>query len=465
MHSFKPTDRFGKKDISGKNVVVDFTYSYEAEHAALRIQKLWRGYSDRCFVLLPGGAKEQWSATKIQRSFRMMKAWREYELYKEVKAIEYQLHQKHGSVLVRVARGFNGRTFARKYRKERSVACVAIQRIFRGWYQRERGKMRLATYKKWKAMAIQKTWRGHCARQRVRALKFKRSAMSRLKYDPDAQWGIVQVVMRLYQSHHDFRKIRILINEKSVAPWHKVLRRPRVDAEGKPGTLLVKPSSGVQTRLYSHAMWQVQKDKLCTSMFPKLGVETFIRKMEVFLPDHKKDDHQSEKIKEKSCVQMYFVVAVYEQVNGNVVVEIFDPETHCECVPIIINAEELKEMCHKDPGMLSKGRRYIDMRRWVAKSLSLSKGGASGGTLRIRCPPLERARNRLVQHRAATHIIRVARGFMSKCRVKRIVTLMQEQARQEKQMQARLEALRASRAASRKTEDVGEDDDDEALIT
>ena len=271
--------------------------------------------------------------------------------------------------------------------------------------------------------------------------------------------------MRLYQSHHDFRKIRILINEKSVAPWHKVLRRPRVDAEGKPGTLLVKPSSGVQTRLYSHAMWQVQKDKLCTSMFPKLGVETFIRKMEVFLPDHKKDDHQSEKIKEKSCVQMYFVVAVYEQVNGNVVVEIFDPETHCECVPIIINAEELKEMCHKDPGMLSKGRRYIDLRRWVAKSLSLSKGRASGGTLRRRCPPLERARNRLVRHRAATHIIRVARGFMSKCRVKRIVTLMQEQARQQKQMQARLEALRASRAASRKTEDVGEDDDDEALIT
>ena len=38
----------------------------------------------------------QWSATKIQRCFRMMKAWREYKLYKEVKAIEYQLHQKHG---------------------------------------------------------------------------------------------------------------------------------------------------------------------------------------------------------------------------------------------------------------------------------------------------------------------------------------------------------------------------------
>ena len=105
------------------------------------------------------------------------------------------------------------------------------------------------------------------------------------------------------------------------------------------------------------------------------------------------------------------------------------------------------------------------MRRWVAKSLSLSKGGASGGTLRIRCPPLERARNRLVQHRAATHIIRFARGFMSKCRVKRIVALMQEQARQQKQMRARLEALRASRAASRKLEDADEDVDDEALIT
>ena len=71
-----------------------------------------------------------------------------------VKAIEYELHQKHGSVLVRVARGFNARVFARKYRKERTDACVIIQKIFRGWYQRERGKMRLATYKKWKAMAI-----------------------------------------------------------------------------------------------------------------------------------------------------------------------------------------------------------------------------------------------------------------------------------------------------------------------
>ena len=158
---------------------------------------------------------------------------------------------------------------------------------------------------------------------------------------------------------------------------------------------------------------------------------------------------------------MYFVVAVYEQVNGNVVVEIFDPETHCECVPIIISAEELKEMCHKDPGMLSKGRRYIDMRRWVAKSLTLSKGGKSGGTLRVRCPPLERARNRLVRHRAATHIIRVARGFMSKCRVKRIVALMQEQARQQKQMQARLQALRDRRADARKLED----EDDEALLS
>ena len=108
--------------------MVDFRYTYEAEHAALRIQKLWRGYSDRCFVLLPGGAKEQWSATKIQRVFRMMTAWREYELYKEVKAIEYELHQKHGSVLVRVARGFNARVFARKYRKERTDACVIIQK-------------------------------------------------------------------------------------------------------------------------------------------------------------------------------------------------------------------------------------------------------------------------------------------------------------------------------------------------
>ena len=35
--------------------------------------------------------------------------------------------------------------------------------------------------------------------------------------------------------------------------------------------------------------------------------------------------------------------------------------------------EELKEMCYLDPGMLSKGRRYIDLRRWIAKSLALSK--------------------------------------------------------------------------------------------
>ena len=463
IHSFKPIDRFGNKTENNKNVVVDFRYTYEAEHAALRIQKLWRGYSDRCFVLLPGGAKEQWSATKIQRIFRMMTAWREYELYKEVKAIEYELHQKHGSVLVRVARGFNARVFARKYRKERTDACVIIQKIFRGWYQRERGKMRLATYKKWKAMAIQKVWRGHCGRQRVRALKFQRSAIERLTYDPDAQWGVVQVIMRLFHFKRDFRKIRLLINDKSIAPWHKVLRRPRVDAEGKPGTLLIKPSSGVQTRLYAHAMWQVQKDKLCTSMFPKVGVETFIRKMEIFLPDHSVDDHQNEKVKMKNSVQMYFVVAIYEQVNNNLIIEIFDPETHCECVPIIINNEELKEMCYLDPGMLSKGRRYIDLRRWIAKSLALSKTGSNGGVLKIRCPPLERARNRLIKHRAATHIIRVARGFMSKCRVKRIVALMQEQVRQRKRMEERLKAMRKKKQEEKEKVKVmsWNDDDDE----
>jgi hypothetical protein len=460
IHSFKPIDRFGNKSKKNSNVIIDFSYTYEAEHAALRIQKLWRGYSDRCFVLLPGGAKEQWCATKIQRVFRMMKVWREYELYKEVKAIEYQLHQKHGSVLVRVARGFNGRVYARKFRKERSDACLIIQKMFRGWYQRERGKMRLATYKKWKAMSIQRLWRGHWGRQRVRALKFQRSAVKRLTYDPDAQWGVVQLIMRLHHFKRDFRKIRLLINDKSIAPWHKVLRRPRVEAEGKPGTLLVKPSSGVQTRLYAHALWQVQKDELCTSMFPKIGVETFIRKMEIYLPDHTIDDHQNEKVKVKNSVQMYFVVAIYEQVNSNVIIEIFDPETHCECVPIIINPEELKEMCYLDPGMLSKGRRYIDLRRWIAKSLALSKSGINGGVLQIRCPPLERARNRLIKHRAATHIIRVARGYMSKCRVKRIVALMQEQVRQKKRMEERLNVMRGKIALIR-VQVKEEDDDDE----
>jgi hypothetical protein len=437
---FVQYDRHGAKAPKA-HCLPDFTHTYESEHAALRIQKLWRGVSARMEVHLPGGAKEQWMATKIQRHYRMYSVRREYLLYKEVHAMMTDLQEKHGRLLVRVARGMLGRVKARHFRESRTNACIRIQTCFRGWYQRERGKVRKKIYYKWKAMTIQRVWRGHWGRQVFRATRFRVNAAKHLRTDPKAQWGIVQVGMRLHKVRHDFRKLDGLINAHNQAAWHQLFKKgPRVLAEGSEGTLLSKrgPSVGLRTRLYSHALFQLSRDGLSKSIFPDLGIVIYMRKFELLGYGHVPPSHASplgethmfhtgskfDTIDDPTL--LYLVIAIYEQ-GTNMIVEIFDPETHFECVPIRINAKELQAMCRKNPSMLEGGKRYVDLRKWIARSLYIRKRPQS---LCLCCPPLERARRYIKHELAATHISRIARGYMSKCRVKRIVFALREKKRQ-----------------------------------
>ena len=455
--NFVAYDRHGKK-LGVAAVVQDFTYSYEAQHAALRIQKLWRGVSDRMMVALPGGLKETWNATKIQRAYRMAKARREYKLYMEVRAMESELHEKHGSLLVRLARGAIARSYVRKYRAVKVGAVVKIQTVFRAFYQRERGKVRKIIYRKWKAIAIQRVWRGHWARQLCRALRFQQLAKIRLKDDPDAQWGIVQVGMRLNAYKHDFRKLRGMLSDNSPAAWHQVLRRPRVQAEGKEGTFLRNPSEGLRTRLYSHALYQLsngKKDPLARMLFPnQFSMETYVRKFQLESSDSAEDDADD------SLRSMYLMVAIYEQGKNGVVLEVFDPESHRECVPITISHEDMKAMCRDDPGMLKGGRRFVDFRNWIVKSLCLKK--EDDETLRVCCPLLpaeiearlqeeKRAAQRLAEEDARVKAEEEAR--LAQLQAEKEAQIKAEEVRKKKEEEKRLDNERKAQAAQAAAEE------------
>ena len=319
----------------------------------------------------------------------------------------------------------------RRYAKEKQhkyPPLIQIQTQWRMMVARERIKFRKNIRNRWMARNIQRMYRGHAGRQYYRQKRFVRDAIERFQDDPSCIWGLVQVAMRLHVLRHDWRKLpNGYMSRNSPAAWYRVARKPRLESEGSEGTLLTKQYRGTSVRLFSHALYLLKQDKdvYCIGLFPpQLSASSYVLKLETNLP--KGRGH---------TVSHFFVASMYQLGTSNLrtniekkvsmtgggekkkkssspekrrrqkmlkdqgkngsssrgvvvdnsctfVIEMFEPDTDRECVPLLVDENIMTNACRHSKfgvGAMEGGRRIIDLRPWVVHNLKLIKTSSAKG--------------------------------------------------------------------------------------
>ena len=399
--------------------VAKYDYNYEAEHAAVTLQRVMRGHMMRLDIFKPWGARDRWMAVKIQRQYRRWMAQREYRMLCLVRGIQGQYRDPYCRIIQRVWRGILGRRRFKVIREEKYSALVKIQTQWRMMVARERVKFRKSIRDKWCARHIQRVFRGHFhGRLRLKQKRFVLNASKRLKEDSASLWGLIHFAMRLHVLRHDWRKLpKGYLSENSPAAWHKVVRKPRLEAEGIEGTLIKNDCRGTKTRLLSHALYQLKKDgdHYCISLFPpRISVSSYILNLSTDLPTGRGPK-----------LAHFFVASMYQlscsaktslqTLENKFVIEAFDPESNQECVPYLVQESLVREAAASSKhgvSILDGGRRIVDLRPWIINNLRLVKTAQARSThgVRIISPLLERARRRMTAINAASLLQRRVRG-------------------------------------------------------
>eukprot|EP00752_Nemacystus_decipiens_P009596 g8574.t1 len=143
---------------------------WELHHAAVQIQRVWRGYVARAHFWTDGGIGLHAVATRIQRIFR---GWR--GKVRACKAL-VEKRARAAAIISALGRGFQGRREASRLRVARyNAAAATIQNQFRARAARRwKEQMKLAAAIR-RAGQIQAAWRGKMARRRFRVFGLRLS--------------------------------------------------------------------------------------------------------------------------------------------------------------------------------------------------------------------------------------------------------------------------------------------------
>ncbi|CAM9642986.1 unnamed protein product, partial [Ectocarpus sp. 13 AM-2016] len=143
---------------------------WDLHHAALEVQRAWRGYLARAAFWTEGGVGLHAVATRIQRHFR---GWRG-----KVRAVHALLEKRAraAAVITALGRGFQGRQKARRLRvKWHNAAAAKIQGHFRARAARRWMEQLHLVAAIRGATRVQAAWRGSAARRRFRVLYLDQS--------------------------------------------------------------------------------------------------------------------------------------------------------------------------------------------------------------------------------------------------------------------------------------------------
>ncbi|CAM9144978.1 unnamed protein product [Ectocarpus sp. 6 AP-2014] len=143
---------------------------WDLHHAALEIQRAWRGYLARAAFWTEGGVGLHAVATRIQRIFR---GWRG-----KVRAVQALLEKRAraATVITALGRGFQGRQEARRLRVNwHNAAAAKIQGHFRTRAARRWMEQLHLVAAIRGATRVQAVWRGSAARRRFRVLHLDQS--------------------------------------------------------------------------------------------------------------------------------------------------------------------------------------------------------------------------------------------------------------------------------------------------
>ncbi|CAM9320186.1 unnamed protein product [Ectocarpus sp. 4 AP-2014] len=143
---------------------------WDLHHAALEIQRAWRGYLARAAFWTEGGVGLHAIATRIQRIFR---GWRG-----KVRAVQALLEKRarEATVITALGRGFQGRQEARRLRVNwHNAAAAKIQSHFRARAARRWMEQLHLVAAIRGATRVQAVWRGSAARRRFRVLHLDQS--------------------------------------------------------------------------------------------------------------------------------------------------------------------------------------------------------------------------------------------------------------------------------------------------
>lgn len=452
---------------------LDFDFDAEADHAALRIQTIWRMYVDYWFVWGNSGVFQQYAATEFQRIYRghrirVYLIWYRHRLVVSATRIQrafraYNLKRQQSAICIQKwRRGCIGRARYDVIYERMHVSATAIQALARGFYGRACAWLWRTYRNNLRIMNVQRAARGHRGRQLARARRHFLAARKALQDEPLLIYETCRACVSLYQTGHDWRILH--------KPVHSYIEWGTLDKS--------LASMRIETKfLLSCTLFYVQDDDYCLSIVPKddVGYVTFVRRAEatrnkpIFLIatafERKCADHclGGRKCPCLSCGWTFWGIrprtnfynldaCVREEAASAVVVEAFEP-TSMTCFPSIAVAngvfdEALYSQYGNDVTSQEPLRQEV-IRKLALRSLNLKRTGVRSFHKEhevrhhdLLFDTVRDANIRLWQRRAATSIQALFRRCLANHALERLKSRREEQTRQRERVQALLKQRR-----------------------